>query len=117
MWRSPGSLLAVRLCYSAIPLRVQDEDLLKSIAVRQAKLQEMQRSCGSSPKKLPAALDMRGKVVEHDAEELVHYDARSGGPGWKQPCPIPRLAELFEKCDFEHWQLEVKSASPKPISP
>ena len=53
----------------------------------------------------------RGKVVEHDAEELVHYDARSGGPGWKQPCPIPRLAELFEKCDFEHWQLEVKSAS------
>ncbi len=53
----------------------------------------------------------RGKVVEHDADELVRYDARSGGPGWKQPCPIPRLAELFEKCDFEHWQLEVKSAS------
>lgn len=53
----------------------------------------------------------RGKVVEHDAEELVHYDARIGGPGWKQPCPIPRLSELFEKCDFDHWQLEVKSAS------
>lgn len=53
----------------------------------------------------------RGKVVEHDAEELIRYDARHGGPGWKQPCPIPRLAELFEKCDFEHWQLEVKSAS------
>ncbi|WP_313086584.1 glycerophosphodiester phosphodiesterase [Pseudomonas sp.] len=53
----------------------------------------------------------RGKVVERDADELVRYDARSGGPGWKQPCPIPRLAELFEKCDFEHWQLEVKSAS------
>ena len=53
----------------------------------------------------------RGKVVEHDADELVHYDARSGGPGWKQPCPIPRLSELFETCDFEHWQLEVKSAS------
>lgn len=53
----------------------------------------------------------RGKVVEHDAEELTRYDARSGGPGWKQPCPIPRLSELFEKCDFEHWQLEVKSAS------
>nr|WP_298169234.1 glycerophosphodiester phosphodiesterase [uncultured Pseudomonas sp.] len=53
----------------------------------------------------------RGKVVEHDAEELVRYDARKGGPGWVQPCPIPRLAELFEKCDFEHWQLEVKSAS------
>jgi glycerophosphoryl diester phosphodiesterase len=53
----------------------------------------------------------RGKVVEHDAAELVRYDARHGGPGWKQPCPIPRLSELFEKCDFEHWQLEVKSAS------
>ncbi|RJG13692.1 glycerophosphodiester phosphodiesterase [Pseudomonas cavernicola] len=53
----------------------------------------------------------RGKVVEHEAAELVTYDARKGGPGWVQPCPIPRLAELFEKCDFEHWQLEVKSAS------
>ncbi|WP_372868330.1 glycerophosphodiester phosphodiesterase [Pseudomonas sp.] len=53
----------------------------------------------------------RGKVVEHDAAELASYDARKGGPGWKTPCPIPRLAELFEKCDFEHWQLEVKSAS------
>ncbi|WP_019342459.1 glycerophosphodiester phosphodiesterase [Stutzerimonas stutzeri] len=53
----------------------------------------------------------RGKVVEHDAQELTQYDARQGGPNWKQPCPIPRLAELFEQCDFEHWQLEVKSAS------
>jgi len=53
----------------------------------------------------------RGKVVQHDADELVNYDARGGGPGWKTPCPIPRLSELFEKCDFEHWQLEVKSAS------
>lgn len=53
----------------------------------------------------------RGKVAQHDADELVHYDARLGGPGWKAPCPIPRLSELFEKCDFEHWQLEVKSAS------
>lgn len=53
----------------------------------------------------------RGKVVEHDADELIHYDARHGGPGWKQPCPVPTLSELFEKCDFEHWQLEVKSAS------
>lgn len=53
----------------------------------------------------------RGKVVEHDAAELVSYDARKGGPGWITPCPIPRLAELFDKCDFEHWQLEVKSAS------
>ncbi len=53
----------------------------------------------------------RGKVAQHDAEELVKYDARQGGPGWKTPCPIPRLSELFEKCVFEHWQLEVKSAS------
>jgi len=53
----------------------------------------------------------RGKVVQHDADELVNYDAREGGPGWKTPSPIPRLSELFEKCDFEHWQLEVKSAS------
>ena len=53
----------------------------------------------------------RGKVVEHDAAELAHYDARHGGPDWKHPCPIPRLSELFEKCEFEHWQLEVKSAS------
>lgn len=53
----------------------------------------------------------RGKVSEHDAQELMTYDARLGGPGWVQPCPIPRLAELFEKCDFEHWQLEAKSTS------
>lgn len=53
----------------------------------------------------------RGKVVEHTAAELVTYDARKGGPGWVQPCPVPRLEELFEKCAFEHWQLEVKSAS------
>lgn len=53
----------------------------------------------------------RGKVAEHSAAELEQYDARHGGPGWHHPCPIPRLAELFEQCDFEHWQLEVKSAS------
>lgn len=53
----------------------------------------------------------RGKVAQHDAAELVKYDARQGGPGWKTPCPIPRLEELFEQCTFEHWQLEVKSAS------
>ncbi len=53
----------------------------------------------------------RGKVVEHSAADLATYDARKSGPGWVQPCPIPRLEELFEKCDFEHWQLEVKSAS------
>ena len=54
---------------------------------------------------------LRGKVVEHDAAELIKYDARKGGPGWVRPCTIPRLEELFEQCPFEHWQLEVKSAS------
>ena len=53
----------------------------------------------------------RGKVAQHDAAELVKYDARQGGPGWKTPCPIPTLESLFEQCPFEHWQLEVKSAS------
>ena len=54
---------------------------------------------------------LRGKVVEHDAAALEQYDARHAGPKWLQPCPIPRLATLFEQCPFEHWQLEVKSAS------
>src|SRR5690606_20355633 len=53
----------------------------------------------------------RGKVSHYDAAELQHMDARHGGPSWPQPCPIPTLAELFEQCAFEHWQLEVKSAS------
>lgn len=52
-----------------------------------------------------------GKVNEHLAQDLVTYDARHGGPGWAQPCPIPTLETLFEQCDFDHWQLEVKSAS------
>ncbi|MGY4493557.1 glycerophosphodiester phosphodiesterase [Pseudomonas sp. TE3610] len=60
---------------------------------------------------LKRTTDRRGKVVEHQAADLVTYDARKGGPGWVQPCPIPRLEELFKACDFEHWQLEVKSAS------
>lgn len=60
---------------------------------------------------LKRTTDRRGKVVEHTAAKLVTYDARKGGPGWIKPCPIPTLEELFEQCDFEHWQLEVKSAS------
>ena len=55
--------------------------------------------------------DRRGKVVEYSAADLVKMDARKGGPGWVSPCPIPRLEALFEQCDFDHWQLEVKSAS------
>ena len=54
---------------------------------------------------------LRGKVVEHEAQSLIQIDARKNGPAWPQPCPIPTLQALFEQCDFEHWQLEVKSAS------
>lgn len=54
----------------------------------------------------------RGKVAEHNAAELERMDARRCGPAWPQPCPIPRLRTLFAHCPFEHWQLEVKSASP-----
>ena len=53
----------------------------------------------------------RGKVVEQPAADLTKIDARKGGPGWVQPCPIPKLEELFEKCACEPWLLEVKSAS------
>ncbi|NMY31076.1 glycerophosphodiester phosphodiesterase [Pseudomonas sp. WS 5412] len=60
---------------------------------------------------LKRTADRRGKVVEYVAADLVKMDARKGGPGWVTPCPIPRLEELFEQCDFDHWQLEVKSAS------
>jgi glycerophosphoryl diester phosphodiesterase len=54
---------------------------------------------------------LRGKVAERNAAELITVDARHGGPGHVQPATIPTLDELFEKCPFEHWQLEVKSAS------
>lgn len=54
----------------------------------------------------------RGRVAAHTAAELERIDARRGAPAWPQPCPIPRLRTLFSLCPFEHWQLEVKSASP-----
>ena len=52
-----------------------------------------------------------GKVSEKAVADLLALDARQGGPSWPRPCPIPTLRQLFEKCRFEHWQLEVKSAS------
>jgi len=52
-----------------------------------------------------------GDVAEFSGKELVRMDARQDGPAWPVPCPIPRLCELFAKCPFEHWQLEVKNAS------
>jgi glycerophosphoryl diester phosphodiesterase len=39
----------------------------------------------------------------------VTYDAQRR-PGLDQACPIPP-GRTVRKCDFEHWQLEVKSAS------
>lgn len=53
----------------------------------------------------------KGKVAEHKASDLVTYDARFGLPHWPTRCPIPKLEDLFEHCQFDHWQLEVKSAS------
>ena len=52
-----------------------------------------------------------GKVAEHTAADLHSLDARRNGPGYTEPAPIPTLQELFEQCPFEHWQLEIKSAS------
>lgn len=60
---------------------------------------------------LKRTTNRRGKVAHYTADQLTQLDARHRTPAWPEPCPIPRLAELFEKCDFEHWQLEVKSAS------
>jgi glycerophosphoryl diester phosphodiesterase len=60
---------------------------------------------------LKRTTDRRGKVADYTAAELEATDARKGSPGWIKPCPIPRLETLFEQCPFEHWQLEVKSAS------
>ncbi len=54
----------------------------------------------------------RGRVAGHSAAQLECLDARAAGPAWPWPCPIPRLRTLFLHCPFEHWQLEVKSASP-----
>lgn len=60
---------------------------------------------------LKRTTERRGKVNDYTAAELATVDARRGGPGWKTACPIPTLEQLFEACAFEHWQLEVKSAS------
>ncbi|MBD1554235.1 glycerophosphodiester phosphodiesterase family protein [Pseudomonas typographi] len=60
---------------------------------------------------LQRTTERRGRVSDYSAAELASFDARRGGPGWVSPCPIPTLAQLFEACPFEHWQLEVKSAS------
>ena len=60
---------------------------------------------------LKRTTERRGKVIEQSAADLVTFDARKGGPGWITPCPIPTLETLFQECQFEHWQLEVKVAS------
>ncbi len=53
----------------------------------------------------------RGKVSQHNAEELMQMDARQNAPAWPTACPIPSLEQLFAHCPFNHWQLEVKEAS------
>lgn len=52
-----------------------------------------------------------GRVCSLRAAELEQLDARLAGPEHPLPCPIPRLRTLFSRCQFEHWQLEVKTAS------
>jgi glycerophosphoryl diester phosphodiesterase len=63
----------------------------------------------------------RGKVIEHDAAELVAYDARKGGPGWVHPCPIPRLEELFSSVhsSIGSWKSKAlrRPAPPRPSRP
>lgn len=55
---------------------------------------------------------IKGKIAAHTAAELMRLDARLGLAGWTTPCPIPTLEQLFRECpEFEHYQLEVKSAS------
>ena len=54
----------------------------------------------------------RGRVAQHTAQELTGIDARTGLPGWPDPCPIPTLEQLFKELpEIEHYQLEVKSGS------
>lgn len=54
-----------------------------------------------------------GRINHYNKDELIEFDARRNTPKWNSPCLIPTLEELFQKCPFEHWQLEVKSASKK----
>jgi glycerophosphoryl diester phosphodiesterase len=58
---------------------------------------------------LKRTTDRRGKVVEHGRRPGDLRRAKAARAG-SSPARS-RLEELFEKCDFEHWQLEVKSAS------
>lgn len=53
------------------------------------------------------------RVKNMTAAELSQVDVRHAGPAWPTPCRVPTLAQVFELCEFEHWQLEIKSLSRK----
>ena len=53
------------------------------------------------------------RVKNMTAEELSQLDVRHAGPAWPTPCRVPTLAQVFELCEFEHWQIEIKSLSRK----
>lgn len=55
----------------------------------------------------------RGKVKHKTAAELQQYKIRDTALNWPTACSIPTLAQLFECCAFDHWQLEVKPLSRK----
>lgn len=55
----------------------------------------------------------RGKVKHKTAAELQQYNIRDTTLNWPTACSIPTLAQLFERCAFDHWQLEVKPLSRK----
>lgn len=53
-----------------------------------------------------------GRVCDFTAAELEQLNACGRTPTpCRTPCPVPRLACLFEHCQFEHWQLEVKGTT------
>jgi len=55
----------------------------------------------------------KGKVKNKTAAELQDYEVRDATISWPDACPIPTLAELFQCCAFDHWQLEIKPLSRK----
>lgn len=51
----------------------------------------------------------RGLVEHLSVAELMHLDARQGGPDWPEPQPVPTMVRVLEEFpELEHLQLEVK---------
>ncbi|MDY7217980.1 glycerophosphodiester phosphodiesterase family protein [Denitrificimonas sp. JX-1] len=63
--------------------------------------------------KLKRTTGRSGLVGDFTAAQLVQMDARHNTVPWPEPCPIPRLEQLFKECSFEHWQLEIKATSSR----